>query len=138
MGIKTRTVPLTPRQPQHSESLSLGLSDGLDDSSLDDSSSDELSGLEDSEEDDSELDDDSDGLEELSELDDSEDDDSDRLEELADDELLSERLDESLQLLELLESSISQQLPSRTMAQQTPLFFCFQRICAEPSMHVCR
>ena len=104
-------MAVMPRQPQHSsDSLSLGLSDGLDDWSLEDSS------------------------DSLSELD-----DSDGLEELSDGELLlSDGLDDSLQLLELLDSSISQQLPSRTMAQQTPLFFCFQRICAEPSMHVCR
>jgi len=109
-------VAVTPRQPQHeSDSLSLGLSDALDDWSLDDSS------------------------DWLSEIDDSDDEDSDGLDELSDSELLlSERLDESLQLLELLDSSISQQLPSRTMAQQTPLFFSFQRICADPSRHVCR
>ena len=112
VGTRTRTVAVMPRHPQHSsDSLSLGLSDSPDDWSLDDSSSDSLSEL----------------------------DDSDGLDELSDGELLlSDGLDESLQLLELLESSISQQLPSRTMAQQTPLFFCFQRICADPSMHVCR
>jgi len=101
-------VAVTPRQPQHSSDW---LSLGLSDA-LDDWSLD------------------SDSLSEL--------DDSDGLEELSDEELLSERLDESLQLLELLDSSGSQQLPSRMMAQQTPLDFCFQRICAEPSILVCR
>ena len=125
VGTSTRTVAVTPRQPQHeSDSLSLGLSDALDDWSLDDSS---FEGLSESDELSDELSDKlSEGLdEELSE-------------ELSEELLLSDELDESLQLLELLDSSISQQLPSRTMAQQTPLFFCFQRICAEPSIHVCR
>jgi hypothetical protein len=126
VGTSTRTVAVTPRQPQH-DSLSLGLSDSLEDWSLDDSSSDWLSETDDSD------DEDSDGLDELSEgL------DEELSEGLSEELLLSERLDESLQLLELLDSSISQQLPSRTMAQQTPLFFCFHRICADPSMHVCR
>lgn len=127
MGTSTRTVAVTPRQPQHeSDSLSLGLSEALEDWSLDDSS-DWLSEIDDSDDEDSDgLDELSEGLDELSE-------------ELSDAELLlSERLDDSLQLLELLDSSISQQLPSRTMAQQTPLFFSFQRICVDPSRHVCR